>query len=326
MFYSFILWYTAFMQRPQGLEMCTMNLKRKVRKCLLDQLLWHVEQNITVSYSLPKKRKIACMRVEVLHYFQNQSRYKKQKPCFTTFHTVFWEGFAKELTAEPQWAKFLKRWSLSGQVPPLVPMAKVKLNLLSTPLKLVSQDSELCLPSITSAGTKRETPQRNEDQSNTHSHSNHQGPTIPLWLSPFHKITNVIQMKRKMPPTSNYSFFQKRGKMSKVKMLITTFQWGQQNSFHDPIWGNIFTAQHQLSISTLFMNMPPIVLRPPPRQTVQSINQSNWITWHSCTKVDFNVLQMNLKNKYVSQKHSMSPFVMSQNELLCVRLQWQARA
>ena len=59
-------------------------------------------------------------------------------------HTVFGGGFAKELTAEPQWAKCSKRWSLSGQVPPLVPVAKKqKLNLLSAPLKLVSQDPEL---------------------------------------------------------------------------------------------------------------------------------------------------------------------------------------
>lgn len=84
---------------------------------------------------------------------------EKKKLCFTeTFHAVFWEGFAKELTAEPQWAKCSKRWSLSGQVPPLVPMVKAKLNLLSAPLKLVSQDSELSLPSITSAGTKGRLP------------------------------------------------------------------------------------------------------------------------------------------------------------------------
>lgn len=37
-----------------------------------------------------------------------------------------------------------------------------------------------------------------------------------------------------------------------------------------------FSAQHQTSISTHFMNMPAIVLRPPDC----SVNQSNWSTWH----------------------------------------------
>lgn len=69
---------------------------------------------------------------------------KKKREKKKMSHAVFGGGFAKELTAEPQWAKCSKRWSLSGQVPPLVPVAKKqKLNLLSAPLKLVSQDPEL---------------------------------------------------------------------------------------------------------------------------------------------------------------------------------------
>ncbi len=230
MFYSAILWYTAFLQRPRGMETCIVNLQRKLRMRLLDQLLWFMEQSFVNSNILPKKRKITGLRAapeinEGPLHFQNHSRQKKKLRFTETFHAVFWEGFAKELTAEPQWAKCSKRWSLSGQVPPLVRTAKAKLNLLSAPLKLVSQDLELSLPSITSAGTKGRLPKgmriraiciHTQTIKAQQSHSD----------SPFHYITTVIQMECKMPRTSNYSFLQKREKMSKVKMLITIFQRG----------------------------------------------------------------------------------------------------
>lgn len=53
-------------------------------------------------------------------------------------------GFAGELDGKKRAkkrAKCSKRWSWSGQVPPLVPTAEVKPNLLSAPFKRVPQDS-----------------------------------------------------------------------------------------------------------------------------------------------------------------------------------------
>lgn len=50
---------------------------------------------------------------------------------------IWWRKLDSEKRAK-KWAKCSKRWSSSGQVPPLVPTAKVKPNLLSAPLKRVS--------------------------------------------------------------------------------------------------------------------------------------------------------------------------------------------
>lgn len=215
---------------------------------------------------------------------------KKKK----TFHAVCWEGFAKELTAEPKGAKCWKRWSSSGQVPALVPMAKLKLNLLSAPLKLVSQDSELSLslPSITSAGTKGRLPKGARIRTVCVHIQAIKARQSPRWLSPFHCIATVIQMKCKMPQTGNYSVLQKGGEISKVKTLITVFR-RIQGLFHGPARkkpSNIPLPVWVLSIkhlfSTLFMNRPAIVVRPPPLPphphltTVQSI-QLKYVTFHT---------------------------------------------
>lgn len=180
-------------------------------------------------------------------------------------------------------------------MPSLVPMAKVKLNLLSAPLKLVSQDSVLCLPSITSAGTKGRLPEGMKiraicirtqaiktQQSHRDSFHFTKSQLSSKWNAKCHQlsITVFFKRERKKEPSQNANY---------------KAQQGRQYCFHERIWGNIFLPlAHQLSISTLFTNTPAIVLRPLP--TVQSVNQSSWITWHSCTKVDFNVLQMSLKN------------------------------
>lgn len=80
---------------------------------------------------------------------------KEDIPC-----SVSEGGFAGELDSKKRakkWAKCSKRWSSSGQVPPLVPTAKLKPNLLSAPFKHVSQDLgalQLSHPSP-SAGTRR---------------------------------------------------------------------------------------------------------------------------------------------------------------------------
>lgn len=113
--------------------------------------------------------------------------------------------------------------------------------------------------------------------------------------------------------------------MSKVKMLITMFQRGNgirsmtHLRKHFPA---CFRAQHQTSISTLFMNMPANVLRPPDCSINQSI-QLKYVTFHAqrYTSTCFKWVR---KNKYTLQPHSMWLFVTSQNELPWVRLRWQA--
>lgn len=215
-----------------------------------------------------------------------------------------WEGFAKELTAEPKGAKCWKRWSSSGQVPALVPMAKLKLNLLSAPLKLVSQDSELSLfraPIHHLSRDQRETPQRSEDQSSLRSHWSHQGPTIPVvTLSISTVVQNEMQKCRRL---RNYSVLQKkRGEISKVKTLITVFRRIQdlscgpvrkkkkKKSKHTP---DCLSAQHQTPCfnSTYeqtcnCLQTPPSPPPPPPSTphphptTVQSI-QLKYVTFHT---------------------------------------------
>lgn len=144
--------------------------------------------------------------------------------CFSGWGDAGGRDLLEKLTAEPKWAKCSKRWSSSGQVPPLVPTAKVKLNLLSAPFKRVSQGlgSSLALPSITPAGTKAggtlppPFPQRNGDQSSLHSHWNHQGPTVPQWLCPFHCIVAVTQTKCKK---------KKKKSASDRQLLSSSNQW-----------------------------------------------------------------------------------------------------
>lgn len=187
------------MQRPKGLKMRIVNIRRELKMCLLDQ----PQQNVAHLKMLPKKS------VKIM-----KGNFQKKEPLHfaETFHAVFGGGFAKELTAEPQWAKCSKRWSFSGQVAPLVSTAKAKLNLLSAPLKLVSQDSGALSPIHHLNRDQRESPQRHEDQSNLHSHSNHQGPTIPQWLFLFHYITTVIQRKCEMPWTDSFSSKERKSK------------------------------------------------------------------------------------------------------------------
>lgn len=185
---------------------------------------------------------------------------KKKRFC-----PVFWEGFAKELTAEPTWAKYSKRWSSSGQVPPLVPIAKVKLNLLSAPLKLVSRDSELSLSHPSPQQGPKGDPLKewgSEQFAFTFKPSRPNNPIVTLSISLYHNWHTNVMMQ--MPQTGNYRVLQKREEISKVKTPITMFQRGfwicskAHVKKHAPI---CLSAQHQTPISTRFMNMSAIALR-----------------------------------------------------------------
>lgn len=176
------------MQGPQGMEKCTRSSQKCTSWINLCCVCNKTEANSNIQ---PKKRKIVCcsaapeINVGPLHHFQNRRLERHFTQCFQKDLLQSWQWNHNELNAQRD-----EVW-----VPPLVPMAKVKLNLLSAPLKLVSQDSEHSLPSITSAGTKRRFPEGVRDQSNLHSRSDHQGSTIPQRCSPFRCITAVIRMK-----------------------------------------------------------------------------------------------------------------------------------
>lgn len=157
MFYSSILWYAAFMQRPRGLRMCVRK-ERKLRVCLLDQLLWHLELNLANSNILLHKRRIKGLRAapeinEGPLHFQNHSRQKRHFTlCFEKDLLKNWQQKHNELNA--QWdevwvAKCLHQFLWQKQ------------SLISR--QLPSNDSprtgsSLSLPSITSAGTKGKLP------------------------------------------------------------------------------------------------------------------------------------------------------------------------
>lgn len=183
---------------------------------------------------------------------------------------MFWEGFAKELTAEPKWAKYSKRWSSSGQVPPLVPIAKVKLNLLSAPLKQVSWDSELSLSHPSPQQGPKGDPLKewgSEQFAFTFKPSRPNNPIVTLSISLYHNChPNAMQNATDWQLQWEEKKERKREEISKVKPLITIFQRGfricskAHVKKHAPV---CFSAQHQTPISTLFMNMPAIVLGTP---------------------------------------------------------------
>lgn len=102
-------------------------------------------------------------------------------------------------------------------------------------------------------------------------------------------------------------------------MLITTFQRGCSVCFMSHLRKHFpacLAAQHQTPVSTLFMNMPTIVLRNP---TVCSINQSiqpKWVCDILHTKVDFDGLRMSLQK----QIHTAA----AQRATVCLESKWSA--
>lgn len=224
---------------------------------------------------------------------------------------VFGEGFAKELTVEPQWAKRSERWSLSGQVPPLVPMAKANLNLLSAPFKLVPQDSELSLPSITSAGTKRRLPKGERIRAiciHTLTIKAQQSRSDSLHF-PISELSSEWNTKRLGLPIT--VFFKKgRTNEKKSKMLIAVFQSGssflsmthQRRHFFPACFTAAFSRHTHLFQHYLWA-WGATVLRPPPLLS-QSVNPAEECDI-SYTKADFNLPQMSLKSKYTLQRPSM---------------------
>lgn len=188
----------------------------------------------------------------------------------------------------------------------LAPTAKAKLNLLSAPLKLVSQDSGALSPIHHLSGDQRETPRRNEDQSHLHSHSNHQDPTIPLWHSPFHYITTVIPRKCKMPASGNYSFLQSLSANYSVPKASSA----PSTTYQRKRFTACFTARRHTSASGTTCEHASDCLqnRPAP----QSINRSDGPAEErdiSITKVEFGRLEMSAAAQRVAICESKWGFV-----------------
>lgn len=184
MFYSSIFWYA-------GVENVHQELRKKTG-------------NVLLVTAVAAKNKICCQTKRQISNWEQLLKINERPVIFTiiadkkkTFCAVFWEGFAKELTAEPTWAKYSKRWSSSGQVPPLVPIAKVKLNLLSAPLKLVSRDSELSLSHPSPQQGPKGDPLKewgSEQFASTFKPSRPNNPIVTLSISLYHNWhTNVMQ-------------------------------------------------------------------------------------------------------------------------------------
>lgn len=312
------------MQRPQGLQMCVRK-GRKLRVCLLDQLLWRLEPNLANANILLHKRRIKGLRAapeinEGPLHFQNHSGQKRHFTlCFEKDLLKSWQQKHNELNA--QWdgvwvAKCLHQFLWQKQ------------SLISR--QLPSNDSPRTGSSLfhpsPQQGPKGDSPKewRSEQFAFTLKPPRLSNPTVTP--SPFHCITTVIQMIYKK--SSEYSFLQKREEIRRVKRLITMFQKEVKYLFYDPSEG---TCPHllQSSTSNSFFNNTgdehACNCPHTPRLLNQSINPAG-VRDISYTKVDFSVPQMRLKNKCTLQQHSMRPFVLSQKTLWCVRLRWQAGA
>lgn len=193
---------------------------------------------------------------------------------------MFWEGFAEELTAEPQWTKCSKTWSLSGQVPPLVPMARAKLNLLSAPLKLVSQDSERSLPSITSAGTKGRLPKGLRIRAiciHTQTIKAQQSHCDSLPFTPSQRS----KWNAKCHGAAITVFFSTEEKLTKSERSLQCSK-GAAAFVPWPIWGNTPCLFQRSTSNACFSptNTPAIAPTPPDCSINQSINPSRWRTRH----------------------------------------------
>ncbi len=196
--------------------------ERKLSVCLLDQLLWCMEANWSNSNILPRKRRISCLRAapeinEGQLHFQNHGEQKRHLMlCFEKDLLKSWQQRHNELNA--QWddvwvAKCLHQFQWRKQsliCRQLASNYSPRTRRSLSPIHHLSRD-------------QRETPQRNEDHSNLHSHSNRRGSTIPQWLS-ISLYHNCHPKTHRMPKSSNYRFLQKGEGFRKVKMLITMFQ------------------------------------------------------------------------------------------------------
>lgn len=324
------------MQRPQGLKTYIRNFQRKPRICAsgLTAVAYGTKMTKSEFKYFPngKKRKplvweplLKLMRgLSISRIIAHNRNYASRRQF-----TVFGEGFAKELTAEPQWAKCSERWSLSVQVPPLVPMAKAKLNLLSAPLKLVSQDSELPLPSITSAGTKRRLPKGVRItaiciHTLTIKALQSRSDSLHFPISELSSKWNTELLR--LPITV---FFKKREQMRKSQNANYS---GSGFSSHDPseeTFSCLFCCCFHVTLLFQHYLWACMQLSPPP---VQSVNPAE-VCDISCTKADFNLSQMRLKNKYTLQQPSPACDRLSwvKNELsqtsvmsLCIEIRWLA--